>query len=910
MCDARDRLVCMAAGRVAEGKDVSLTEEPGIPDPWPDSEGNPGESHELYRLLAEHSTDMISKHTPEGIFTYVSPACRSLLGYGPEELVGRDPYELFHPEDLEEIRRSHSSILEKPDTDTVGYRIRRKDGSYTWFETTSRTIRAPDTGEVLELIAVSRDITERKRVEEGLRESAARTEDILESITDAFVAVDREWRFTYANERALAILERTREELLGKNMWEEFPQAPDLPAYQEYHRAMASGSSVHFEEFNPWQGIWVEIHAYPSQEGLAIYFRDVTERKRAEEEKDTRTRQQAVLAELGLRALEVTDLKFLMDDTARVVAETLEVDLCKIMEMLPDGEGLLVRAGVGWEEGAVGNATEGAGLDSQAGYTLARSEPVISEDLGAETRFRLSALLREHGAVSGVTVVIPGRGGPFGVLGTHTRSRRTFSDDDVNFLQAVANVLAAAIERTEAEERILFQAHLLEQVQAAVIATDMRGRVRHWNDHAERLYGWTREEVLGRHITELVVAPGRVQAAAEIIEVLKGGGRWEGEFEVRRKDGSRFLAQVTDSLILDAEGRAVGIVGISTDVTERKQTEVELRESEERFRAFFETAAVGAAHADAVTGSLLQVNEKLCRFLGYDREELLGMTFSDITHPDDREHDIEGLSKLLRGEVREFATEKRYVRKDGQTVWGQLAVSLVRDQNGRALHTVAITQDVTERKRLEESLREIREAERRRIARDLHDVVLQDLAGALQGIQAAKVESGNLVPELEQEMAALRRAVGSLRNAIYDLRLESDQPFVKAVESLVELNRQLTPEREIGLTVSDDFPQELPGDAEVELLRVLQEALVNARLHTDARRVGVSLSADRRAVLVEVADDGLGFDPEADHKGVGISGMRERASALGAQFDIESAPGEGTSVRVEVPYHRDRRPGF
>jgi PAS domain S-box-containing protein len=93
---------------------------------------------------------------------YASSACRSLLGYDPEELVGRDAYELFHPDGVAEVRRAHSTILERPDTHTVGYRIRRKGGSYTWFETTSRTVRNPETDEVLEIIAVSRDVTERK----------------------------------------------------------------------------------------------------------------------------------------------------------------------------------------------------------------------------------------------------------------------------------------------------------------------------------------------------------------------------------------------------------------------------------------------------------------------------------------------------------------------------------------------------------------------------------------------------------------------------------------------------------------------------------------------------------------------------------------------------------------------------
>src|SRR3712207_600129 len=156
----------------------------------------------------------------------------------------------------------------------------RKDGSRWWALFAATRL---DEEEGVEFII---DITQSKRAEEELRKSGERITNILESITDAFVAMDRQWRFTYINERALTTLQRTREELLGKNIWEEFPEAVGLPAYREYHRAMTSGNSVHFEEFNPWLDIWVEINAYPSEGGLAIYFRDITERKRAEEERD------------------------------------------------------------------------------------------------------------------------------------------------------------------------------------------------------------------------------------------------------------------------------------------------------------------------------------------------------------------------------------------------------------------------------------------------------------------------------------------------------------------------------------------------------------------------------------------------------------------------------------------------
>jgi PAS domain S-box-containing protein len=131
------------------------------------------EIEDRYRLMAENSTDMITRHDPKGRLIYVSPASRILLGYEPEELMQEEPNNFFHPEDLDAIAKAHSTVLALPVTYTVAYRIRRKEGSYAWFETTSRAIREPETGEIQEIIGVSRDITERKQREQELKESEA-----------------------------------------------------------------------------------------------------------------------------------------------------------------------------------------------------------------------------------------------------------------------------------------------------------------------------------------------------------------------------------------------------------------------------------------------------------------------------------------------------------------------------------------------------------------------------------------------------------------------------------------------------------------------------------------------------------------------------------------------------------------
>ncbi|HEU4494733.1 MAG TPA: GAF domain-containing protein [Rubrobacteraceae bacterium] len=178
----------------------------------------------------------------------------------------------------------------------------------------------------------------------------------------------------------------------------------------------------------------------------------------SELEVKARARQQAAIAELGQRALGSTDLQQLMEDAVQLVTDILDVQHSKVLELLPGTEELVLRAGVGWEEELVGRATVGAGRDTQAGYTLLSEEPVICEDLRSEERFTGHRLLHDHGVLSGMTVIIRPDRRPFGVLGAHARELRVFTEDDANFLRAVANVLATAIERERDEEKQRFQA--------------------------------------------------------------------------------------------------------------------------------------------------------------------------------------------------------------------------------------------------------------------------------------------------------------------------------------------------------------------------------------------------------------------------------------------------------------------
>ncbi len=310
------------------------------------------------------------------------------------------------------------------------------------------------------------------RLREALRRNERWFRALVERSGEAVAVVDLHGRVRYAAPSVLSVLGYPPEEVVGKEA-----AALVHPADLEWlrtgsGRAMREGGgeldAVIRARHRDGSWRWVHVVARnlvadPDVGGIVANFRDVTDRWEAEQTARIRARQHATLAALGQLALEA-ELDTLLQSATELTAQALSVELCKVLQVLPEEPVALLRAGVGWKEGLVGTATIGLGSESQAGYTLQRGGPVVVEDLRHETRFQGSALLREHGVRSGMSVVIPGRKGPWGVLGAHTRQRRSFTEDDVHFLQAVAALLGAAVRRFEDELALRRRATELEAV--------------------------------------------------------------------------------------------------------------------------------------------------------------------------------------------------------------------------------------------------------------------------------------------------------------------------------------------------------------------------------------------------------------------------------------------------------------
>ena len=420
----------------------------------------------LQAQIVEQVHDSIISTDLSGYITSWNKGAERMTGFDAEEAMGKHISILYSKGDQEFLEHQMIAPLMNRGNHEVVARMRRKSGQEIMAHVSLSLLR-DERGEPIGMIGYSMDITESRRAEQALRESEERFRQMAENIHEVFWMADTESaRLLYVSPAYETIWGRSCESAYAQPLSAalDFVYPADretaagaqqaLLAHQEYDRE--------FRVVRPNGSVrWVWDRAFPVRDHAGGVYRfagiarDITERKEAALALQALVAQQRAVAELGQRALENTGLDTLLAATVRRVAEVLNVECCKVLELMPGGESLLLRAGVGWREGAVGTVRVNAERGSQAGYTLISSTPVIVTDFRAETRFRKPDLLSEHGILSGISVVIGDPRRPFGVLGAHSTNARLFGEDDVHFLQAVAGLVAATIRRAHAEEEIL-----------------------------------------------------------------------------------------------------------------------------------------------------------------------------------------------------------------------------------------------------------------------------------------------------------------------------------------------------------------------------------------------------------------------------------------------------------------------
>jgi PAS domain S-box-containing protein len=499
------------------------------------------------------------------------------------------------------------------------------------------------------------------------------------------------------------------------------------------------------------------------------------------------------------------------------------------------------------------------------------------------------------------------------------------------------------IMRKETVRTLREQASILDMANEPIFIRDAEDRITYWNQGAQRLYGWSKAEVLG-HVAQSIFNTHDTLSLDDINAQLHATGHWEGELVRNRRDGTLVNVASSRTLQRDDSNRAVSTIEINYDITERKEGEEALQLSEKRFSNAFEYAAIGMALV-SLDGRWLKVNQALCDLLGYSAEELGGKTFQELTHPDDKEASLANLRVLLGGEISSYKVEKRYYHKDGRVVWVLLGVSMLRDNQNKPLYFIAQIEDISEIKltmtRQQELTEKAQAAERARsdfLAVMSHEI-RTPMSGVI-GITEMLLDTG-LNPEQRNLTETIRTSGESLLTIINDIldfsKIEAGQlsfeeldfDLRKVVEDTLEMMAGQAQGKGIELVggVEPEVPTKLRGDPG-RLHQVLTNLISNAIKFTKAGEVAISVTAQVETetevqVRFEIKDNGPGIPPETQARlfqpfvqadssisrkfggtGLGLAICKRLAESMNGSIGVESTPGKGSTFWVTLKFYR------
>ena len=472
---------------------------------------------------------------------------------------------------------------------------------------------------------------------------------------------------------------------------------------------------------------------------------------------------------------------------------------------------------------------------------------------------------------------------------------------------------------------------LLDSLRQAVIATDPDGRIEYWNKGAERLYGWSEDEVVGRTVFDVTVPDLSRAQALEIMDHLSRGEDWSGQFTVRRKDGSIFEADVTDKPVFDKDGHLVGIIGLSEDVTSRLQALDALQHSEERFLQATETVPDIFFIADTnIQG--VYINRRFTEYTGKPARYMHDNGWVRVLHPDEVQIVLRDWGhRMQSGEPAEF--KHRIRMADGSYRWFITRTRPVRDERGSVRYWIGTSTDVDDLVRAEEKIKALNatlerrvherteqvralssaltlaeQRERQRVARLLHDDLQQLLYGIKLKSEALRRDLGD--EGAQEKLGELGASLSNAIQAVRSLSIELSPPVLKGEgleAALTWLALHLKERYGIQIDVRTcsrcDIPHE---DQRILIFQIVRELLFNVVKHAGTDRAEVTLDRRNDHLRVRVCDEGVGFNVEElgaskVQDTFGLVSIRERLELFGGSLEVESATGAGTTVTVITP---------
>ncbi|NET58268.1 MAG: PAS domain S-box protein [Symploca sp. SIO2E6] len=913
---------CLLTSALQDESLVELaTQLAGIAIAHKQSEAALRDSEQKFRQLAETIRDVFWMSNPQQTeWLYVSPAYETAFGRSCSSLYEhpQSSIEVIHPDD----RDSALAQIEErrctgyPQNFVQEYRIVTPNGTIRHIRDRSFPIRN-ELGEVYRLVGIAEDITELKQAEAALkslndeleakviertaalRESEVRFRSLFEqaAVGVSQVAINGQWLMV--NQKLCEILGYSQQELLQKT-GSDISHPDDWIVSQEYRQAMLAGEISTYSQQKRYRRrdgsfIWVSVtvslvRASSEESGaepyLIVVVEDIKDRKETEAALQRRVKLEQLISSISTQFINLKsdDIDYGITAALQQIGEFAEVDCSYFFQISDNG----TQISNTHEWCAPGIEPQIANLQkiSLAALPwlrekLQRFEVVqISQvtDL-PPTASKEKAYFLKQSTQSLIGVPMVAQGQLLGLVGFDSvRTSKIWTTDTITLLRLVGEIFANALERQEAEFDVRDSEERFRQLAENIESVFwMRDPEQQHVIYVSPAY----ETIWGRPCTQLYTSPQSFVDAIhpahreEVLAAFPKQVRGEYDQEYRIVGAYGEIRWIRDRAfpIYNQAGEVYRVAGIAEDITERKQSEEALRESEERFRAIFEQAAVGIV-LSSLSGHILRANQGFCDLLGYSELELLGQTWEEITHPDDIVLDQEYWNQALAGKINTDSLEKRYICRDGQVQWGHLTISLVRNSDGVAQYFISVVEDVQESKQAEEQLKASLK-EKELLLKEIHHRVKNNLlvVSSLLELQTDSTEDIEIIKVLEESQNRIH-SMALIHEKLYRSDNLDQINFGEYLESLLDNLFS-------SYSYSDDREIEFELDIEPVLLNIetanpcgliVNELIANIFKHAFPKgrsnnKLWLELhqSPDKQINLI-VRDNGIGFPEDLDFR--------------------------------------------
>ena len=878
------------------------------------------ESESRYRLLADNVADVIWTADLRGRINYVSPSVKNFLGYTVDETVKLEMKDILTSDSAEQAKRliRDQIVLWNPWVKHTPLSLTlehiRKDGSALWSEV-RLSFLCNEKGIITGVLGVTREITERIKAEEALRDSQARYRLLADNAVDVIWTVDMKGRLTYISPSITRLLGYTVDEAMSTKLSKFFTPASAETANKLVKWEMAAGvegsqessRSVVLEHVRKdGSTIWTEVVISFLRDkqgrltGIQGVTRDITERKKAEETLRQSEQRYRLLAENVKDVIWTVDMNLRLSYTSPSITQL---------------------TGYRHEEYVTKTLEEILTPASLEFVTNLFAEELALDDSGHSDLFRARTFEAELICKDGSTVPVEMKaaalrdadGRPIGVLG----------------------VSRDITEHKKMEQELLRLSDAVKTSTDSIVITDLEGNVIDVNEATLRIQGVeSKADLIGLRMSDAIAPEEQERALKDLAEVVDKGHVTGVEYHILTRDGINVLVETSASVMRGKDGEPIGIVAVTRDITERKRMEEALKQSEHNYRVLFESPIDGMFVVDAETMKVVLANQTIARMFRFDSvENTIGVNPLELVHPDDRERVLCFFMEDMLGESIRKVHEFRAITKDGREIWLS-GIGTKIEYEGRPANLSSI-RDITERKMMEEDKRRLEEqlllAGRLAAVGELAAGVAHELnnpIAAIQGYSQLLTGRNDLDETMKNDLGIIyreaQRAAKITQNLLSFARRHEPEKHPISINEVIENDLEMQAHHmkvnniELEVELDPDLPKTMADFHQMQqvFMNIINNA-EQAMLETHGkRRLLIKTQRSGKMVQITFADNGPGiseenlkriFDPFFTTKevgkgtGLGLSICYGLVEAHGGRIYARSKLGQGATVVVEMP---------